>query len=149
MHNFGTNHEVCEDSISGTIFWNESHTHKMTVKLPTKLWLLTSTSHKDLLEVAEVAVVRAVNLKKTFCFFLYSSMVKNFSCSAWKSRTTSPPLRILSMFSLCSRNNEIFHDVCEFTTLTCKTFIEPINFHFSRPAADIEIFRKYFEELKI
>ena len=72
---------------------------------------ITSTSHKALLEMADVAEVLAVNLRKTFCFFLYSSMVKNFSCSAWKRRTTSPPLRTLSIFSLCSRKREIFHEV--------------------------------------
>lgn len=80
----------------------------------------TSTSHKALLEVAEVAEVLAVNLRNTFCFFLCSSMVKNFSCSAWNSLTTSPPLRMLSSFSLCSKKSEIFQEVWELTTLTWK-----------------------------
>jgi hypothetical protein len=51
---------------------------------------LTSTSHKALELVADVAVVLPVVLRNTNDFFLYSSIVKNFSCSAWKSRTTSP-----------------------------------------------------------
>lgn len=79
---------------------------------------LTSTSHKALLDVADVAEVLAVNLRKTTCFFLYSSIVRNFSCSAWNNRTTSPPFRMLSSFSRCSRNKEIFHDVWVFTTFT-------------------------------
>lgn len=72
-----------------------------------------------LLEVADVAELRAVKRRNTFCFFLYSSIVKNFSCSAWKRRTTSPPFKILSIFSLYSKNKEIFQDVWELTTFTC------------------------------
>ena len=53
-----------------------------------ELW--TSTSHKALELVAAVADVRPVVLRKTYCFFLYSSPVRNFSCSAWNIRTTSP-----------------------------------------------------------
>lgn len=52
--------------------------------------LLTSTSHRALELVAEVADCRPVVLRKTCCFFLCSSHVRNFSCSAWKSLTTSP-----------------------------------------------------------
>lgn len=51
---------------------------------------LTSTSHNALLLVAEVADWRPVVRKNTYCFFLCSSQVRNFSCSAWNSRTTSP-----------------------------------------------------------
>ena len=54
-------------------------------------WLdLTSTSHKALELVAAVADVLPVVRRNTYCFFLYSSPVKNFSCSAWNMRTTSP-----------------------------------------------------------
>lgn len=52
--------------------------------------LLTSTSHRALELVADVADCRPVVLRKTCCFFLCSSHVRNFSCSAWKSLTTSP-----------------------------------------------------------
>lgn len=52
--------------------------------------VLTSTSHSALLLVAEVADCRPVVLRKTYCFFLWSSHVRNFSCSAWNSLTTSP-----------------------------------------------------------
>lgn len=52
--------------------------------------VLTSTSHSALLLVAEVADCRPVVLRKTYCFFLWSSHVRNFSCSAWNNRTTSP-----------------------------------------------------------
>ena len=45
-------------------------------------WWITSTSHKALELVAAVAEVLPVVLKNTYCFFLYSSPVKNFSCSA-------------------------------------------------------------------
>lgn len=78
----------------------------------------TSTSHKALLLVADVAEVRPVVLRNTCCFFLYSSMVRNFSCSAWNRRTTSPPFRISSWFSRCSMNRVTFHDVLELTTFT-------------------------------
>lgn len=53
-------------------------------------FLLTSTSHNALLLVAEVADWRPVVRRKTYCFFRWSSQVRNFSCSAWNSRTTSP-----------------------------------------------------------
>ena len=78
----------------------------------------TSTSHRALDDMAEAADVLAVRRKKTLCFFLYSSIVKNFSCSAWKSRTTSPPFRMFSTFSLCSKKRFIFQLVWELTTLT-------------------------------
>lgn len=52
--------------------------------------MLTSTSQSALLLVAEVADWRPVVLRKTYCFFLWSSQVRNFSCSAWNNRTTSP-----------------------------------------------------------
>ena len=68
--------------------------------------------------MAEAADVLAVSRKKTLCFFLYSSIVRNFSCSAWKSRTTSPPFRMFSTFSLCSKKRLIFQLVWELTTLT-------------------------------
>jgi len=51
---------------------------------------LTSTSQSALELVADVAVVRPVVRRNTYCFFLYSSPVRNFSCSAWNNRTTSP-----------------------------------------------------------
>ena len=51
---------------------------------------ITSTSQRALELVAAVADVRPVVRRKTCCFFLYSSPVKNFSCSAWNSLTTSP-----------------------------------------------------------
>lgn len=51
---------------------------------------LTSTSHRALELVADVADWRPVVLRKTCCFFRCSSHVRNFSCSAWNSRTTSP-----------------------------------------------------------
>lgn len=50
----------------------------------------TSISQRALELVAEVADCRSVVLRKTCCCFLYSSPVRNFSCSAWNSRTTSP-----------------------------------------------------------
>ena len=78
----------------------------------------TSTSHKALDDMADVAEVLAVKRRNTLCFFLYSSIVRNFSCSAWKSLTTSPPFKISSSFSLCSKNKEIFQLVWELTTLT-------------------------------
>ena len=37
-----------------------------------------------------MADVLPVVRRNTYCFFLYSSPVKNFSCSAWNMRTTSP-----------------------------------------------------------
>ncbi len=79
------------------------------------------------------------------CFFLYSSIVRNFSCSAWNSLesgkniflayktyithkyfkwkiknylTTSPPLSMFSSFSLCSKKSETFQAVWVLTTLT-------------------------------
>lgn len=52
--------------------------------------VLTSISQSALLLVAEVADCRPVVLRKTYCFFLWSSHVRNFSCSAWNKRTTSP-----------------------------------------------------------
>lgn len=55
-----------------------------------ELEVLTSTSHSALLLVAEVADCLPVVLRKTYCFFLWSSHVRNFSCSAWNNRTTSP-----------------------------------------------------------
>lgn len=58
----------------------------------TQPWLpiLTSTSHSAFELVAEVADCLPVVLRKTCCFFLCSSQVRNFSCSAWNSLTTSP-----------------------------------------------------------
>lgn len=50
----------------------------------------TSTSHNALELVAAVAEVLPVVRRKTYCCFLYSSPVRNFSCSAWNRRTTSP-----------------------------------------------------------
>ncbi len=50
----------------------------------------TSISQSALELVAAVADVRPVVRRKTYCFFLYSSPVRNFSCSAWNIRTTSP-----------------------------------------------------------
>ena len=41
----------------------------------------TSTSHRDLLEMAQVAETRPVVCRNTCCFFLCSSIVRNFSCS--------------------------------------------------------------------
>ena len=62
--------------------------------------LVTSISHKALELVAAVADVRPVVRRNTYCFFLYSSPVRNFSCSAWKSRTTSPySQKTISMFT--------------------------------------------------
>lgn len=88
---------------------------------------LTSTSHKALLLVAAVADVLPVVRKNTCCFFSYSSIVRNFSCSAWNKRITSPPLRILSStFSLCSMNKVIFHEAFELSTLTWKFEIQII-----------------------
>lgn len=55
-----------------------------------KIFLLTSISQRALLLVAEVADCRPVVRRKTYCFLLWSSHVRNFSCSAWNSRTTSP-----------------------------------------------------------
>lgn len=54
------------------------------------MWALTSTSQSALELVAEVADWRSVVLRNTCSLPLYSSQVRNFSCSAWKSRTTSP-----------------------------------------------------------
>lgn len=51
---------------------------------------VTSTSHRALELVAEVADCRRVVLRKTCCFFMCVSQVRNFSCSAWNSLTTSP-----------------------------------------------------------
>lgn len=51
---------------------------------------LTSTSQRALELVAEVADCRRVVRRKTCSLPLYSSQVRNFSCSAWKSLTTSP-----------------------------------------------------------
>lgn len=51
---------------------------------------LTSTSHRALELVAEVADCLRVVRRKTCSLPLYSSQVRNFSCSAWKSLTTSP-----------------------------------------------------------
>lgn len=51
---------------------------------------LTSTSQRALELVAEVADWRSVVRRKTCSLPLYSSHVRNFSCSAWNSRTTSP-----------------------------------------------------------
>ncbi len=42
----------------------------------------TSISQRALELVAEVADCRSVVLRKTCCCFLYSSQVRNFSCSA-------------------------------------------------------------------
>ena len=53
-----------------------------------------------LLLVAAVAATRPVVRRKTYWLFLFSSQVKNFSCSAWNRRTTSPPFRMSSLFSL-------------------------------------------------
>lgn len=50
----------------------------------------TSISQRALELVAEVADCLSVVLRKTCCCFLYSSQVRNFSCSAWNSLTTSP-----------------------------------------------------------
>ena len=58
----------------------------------------TSTSQRAFELVADVAVVRPVVRKNTRCFFLYSSPVRNFSCSAWNSRTTSPCTAIHRIF---------------------------------------------------
>lgn len=51
---------------------------------------LTSTSQRALELVAEVADWRSVVRRNTCSLPLYSSHVRNFSCSAWNSRTTSP-----------------------------------------------------------
>ena len=50
----------------------------------------TSTSHRALELVAEVADWRSVVRRNTWFFPRYSSHVRNFSCSAWNRRTTSP-----------------------------------------------------------
>jgi len=78
-------------------FWNSlnsftlQHTWKQNQQsLTLKILSLTSISHKALLLVAEVADCRPVVRRKTYCFFLWSSHVRNFSCSAWNNRTTSP-----------------------------------------------------------
>lgn len=55
-----------------------------------QITIITSTSHRALELVAEVADCRNVVLRKTCCRFMYSSQVRNFSCSAWNSLTTSP-----------------------------------------------------------
>lgn len=57
---------------------------------PSPVPTLTSTSHRAFELVADVADCRPVVLRKTCCFFLCSSQVRNFSCSAWNSLTTSP-----------------------------------------------------------
>lgn len=51
---------------------------------------LTSTSQRALELVADVADWRSVVRRNTCSLPLYSSHVRNFSCSAWNSRTTSP-----------------------------------------------------------
>lgn len=81
---------------------------------------LTSTSHNALLLVAAVADVLPVVRRNTFCFFSYSSIVRNFSCSAWNKRITSPPLSISSTFSSCLMNKVIFQEAFELSTLTWK-----------------------------
>ena len=53
----------------------------------------TSISQRALELVAEVADILPVVRKNTWRFLRYSSHVKNFSCSAWNRRTTSPPRR--------------------------------------------------------
>lgn len=65
-------------------------TSMLLIKLQSKCFLLTSISHRALLLVAEVADCLPVVRRKTYCFFLWSSHVRNFSCSAWNNRTTSP-----------------------------------------------------------
>lgn len=50
----------------------------------------TSTSQSAFELVAEVADWRRVVRRNTYCCFLYSSQVRNFSCSAWNNLTTSP-----------------------------------------------------------
>lgn len=57
---------------------------------PASVTVLTSTSHRAFELVADVADCLPVVLRKTCCFFLCSSQVRNFSCSAWNSLTTSP-----------------------------------------------------------
>lgn len=52
--------------------------------------LCTSTSHRALELVADVADCLSVVRRKTCSLLLYSSQVRNFSCSAWNKRTTSP-----------------------------------------------------------
>lgn len=58
--------------------------------LGTRSRALTSTSQRALELVAEVADWRSVVRRNTCSLPLYSSHVRNFSCSAWNSRTTSP-----------------------------------------------------------
>ena len=51
---------------------------------------VTSTSQSALELVAAKAVARAVVRRNTYCLSWYSSPVRNFCCSAWNRRTTSP-----------------------------------------------------------
>ena len=62
------------------------------------MWWCTSTSQSAFELVADVAVVRPVVRRNTHCFFLYSSPVRNFSCSAWNNRTTSPCIHFTQCF---------------------------------------------------
>lgn len=74
------------------IYWLLANRHRSTYynKQYNYYNSLTSISHRALLLVAEVADCRPVVRRKTYCFFLWSSHVRNFSCSAWNNRTTSP-----------------------------------------------------------
>ena len=63
-------------------------------------WLFNTIVRLTLLLVAAVAATRPVVRRKTYCLFLFSSHVRNFSCSAWNKRTTSPPFRMSSLLSL-------------------------------------------------
>ena len=74
---------------SAALYYNNSLQH-IPQSSSLKIFLLTSISHRALLLVAEVADCRPVVRRKTYCFFLWSSHVRNFSCSAWNNRTTSP-----------------------------------------------------------
>lgn len=58
--------------------------------LKARKYLHTSISQSAFELVAEVADWRKVVRRKMYCFFSYSSQVRNFSCSAWNNRTTSP-----------------------------------------------------------
>ena len=71
--------------------------------------------------MADVAEVRPVVLRNRYCFLLYSSHVRNFSCSAWNSRTTSPPFNMSSWFSYKINNSKKYsrNQIC---SLLCRAY---------------------------
>lgn len=84
----------------------KSSSHHRATPSPGHSSYLTSTSHSAFELVAEVADCLPVVLRKTCCFFLCSSQVRNFSCSAWNNLTTSP---CQSPECMISRDRDITH----------------------------------------